>query len=169
MHEQYGQSITRYNLCTLGCSVYSKALSATDLQASFHKTGIYPYSPKVVNPSNFTPLEALQQELNPETTVIYTPGNPANEQSQLFTSKVSNFTTKMLPIKKSRYLSTVVSCEAITEAYMVDKIRDHENAKTVKSTKKSKSQKNKSQPQPSGATRPTTSTVKDTDIIESDV
>ena len=37
MHDNCGQSITRYNICSLGCSAYSKALSSSNLQSSFVK------------------------------------------------------------------------------------------------------------------------------------
>jgi hypothetical protein len=90
---------------------------------------------------------------------------PANESSQFFSTKAANITSKKPPTKKHRYLSSVVSGKPITEAYKMDKIREHENAK------KPKSLKNKSDPQPgtSGTARPTTCKPKDTDVMDSDV
>ncbi|KAH3810887.1 hypothetical protein DPMN_139285 [Dreissena polymorpha] len=59
MRENCGKSITRYNVCSLGCQAYAKALSASNLQASCRKTSIHPYNPSVVDASPFKPSEVL--------------------------------------------------------------------------------------------------------------
>ena len=61
MREHCGQSITRYNVCSLGCSAYSKAMSPHNLQSSFRKAGIIPFNPDIVDLSNYRPSEVLQQ------------------------------------------------------------------------------------------------------------
>ena len=62
MREHCGESITRYNICSLGCQAYLKALSPDNLQSSFRRSGIYPFNPNAVHPSNFKPAEVLEQE-----------------------------------------------------------------------------------------------------------
>lgn len=37
-----GKSVTCYNICALGCSAYTKALSADNLLSCFRRSGIYP-------------------------------------------------------------------------------------------------------------------------------
>ncbi|KAH3794022.1 hypothetical protein DPMN_147551 [Dreissena polymorpha] len=59
MRENCGNSITRYNVCSLGYQAYANALSAGNLQASFRKIGIHPYNPSVVDASHFKPSEVL--------------------------------------------------------------------------------------------------------------
>ncbi|XP_053401882.1 uncharacterized protein LOC123566337 isoform X1 [Mercenaria mercenaria] len=161
MRDHCGQSITRYNVCSLGCSAYSKALSASNLQASFRKTGIYPYNPSAVDPSNFKPSEALQQETTPEITDSQ--HTTSKDPSQFFGSKAAQITSKKPPTKKRRYLSSVVSGKAITEEPVIEQIKDHEKAKAKKP--KSQSQKSKSEPQPgpSGTARPVTTSA-DSDV-----
>ena len=63
MRENRGKSITRYNICELGCSAYIKAFSPENLRSSFRKAGIYPFNPDIVDPVNFKPSEALQQDV----------------------------------------------------------------------------------------------------------
>ncbi|XP_052275610.1 fumarate hydratase, mitochondrial-like [Dreissena polymorpha] len=62
MHDNCGQSITRINVCALGSKAYSQSLSSKNLQASFCKTGLYPYNPTPIYSSVFKPSEALQQQ-----------------------------------------------------------------------------------------------------------
>ena len=62
MHENCGQSITRYNICSIGCQAYVKALSPDNLQSSFRRSGIYPFDSNAVHPSHFKPAQVLEQE-----------------------------------------------------------------------------------------------------------
>ncbi|KAH3783533.1 hypothetical protein DPMN_161472 [Dreissena polymorpha] len=59
MRDNCGQSITRFNVCALESKAYSQALSPNNLQASFRRTGIYPYDPNAIDSSVFKPSEAL--------------------------------------------------------------------------------------------------------------
>ncbi|XP_053385176.1 uncharacterized protein LOC128550335 [Mercenaria mercenaria] len=161
MREHCGQSITRYNVCSLGCSAYSKALSAGNLQASFRKTGIYPYNPNAVDPSNFKPSEALQQETTPKSSDSQ--HTTSKDPSQFFGSKAAGITSKKPPTKKRRYLSYVVSGKAITEEPVIEQIKEHENAKAKKSTSPSRKSKSEPQPGPSGTARPVTTSA-DSDV-----
>ena len=70
MRENYGMSITRYNISSLACLAYCKALSQENLLSSFKRSGIYPFNPIAVDPSHFLPAEVLeldQSSCSPET------------------------------------------------------------------------------------------------------
>ncbi|CAC5395354.1 unnamed protein product [Mytilus coruscus] len=68
MRQNCSQPITRYNICGLACKGYLHALSPSNLQSAFIKTGIYPYDPLVVDCSNFTPAQVFIQEDSAEET-----------------------------------------------------------------------------------------------------
>ena len=62
MRENCGQSITRYNICSIGCQAYVKALSPDNLQSSFRRSGIHPFDHNAVHSSHFKLAEILEQE-----------------------------------------------------------------------------------------------------------
>lgn len=62
MREHCGLVITRYNVCSIACSAYGKALSPENIQRSFRKARIYPFNSNVVDLWTFKPSEVLQQE-----------------------------------------------------------------------------------------------------------
>ena len=150
MRDHCGQSITRYNVCALGCSAYSKALSVENLQGSFRKAGIYPFNPNIIERSKFKPSEALQQETSPSPDAAENEQTPSSSSSDFFSAKEAPIKAKKPATKKRCYLSSVVSGRAITEDNMISAIRDHEAAvKTPKKTKKSAGSSDP-QPRPSG-------------------
>jgi len=166
MREHCGQSITRYNVCSLACSAYLKALSHGNLQASFRKTGIFPFNPSAVDPSIFKPSEALQQETCPETSEKQTSEKQSVciEPLQFFAEKAATVTAKKPATKKRRVLSTVVSGRAITEDCIIDQIKQHENA-MAKTTPKSQKSISEPLPGPSGTAKakPTKAVHEDSD------
>ncbi|XP_060604540.1 uncharacterized protein LOC132757309 [Ruditapes philippinarum] len=44
-----GQIITRYELCSIACKAYTRAMSPSNIQSAFRKTGIVPIDPTVVS------------------------------------------------------------------------------------------------------------------------
>lgn len=62
MRESCGRSITKFDICKLACSAYTKALSPENLQSAFRRSGIFPLNPQVVNQSCFLPSTVLEQE-----------------------------------------------------------------------------------------------------------
>jgi hypothetical protein len=146
MRDNCGQSITRFNVCALGSKAYSQALSPNNLQASFRRTGIYPYDPNAIDSSVFKPSEALQQETSSLQSII----QPSEtEVSQFFCNKEANIISKKQATKKRKYLSSVVSGKPITEDVIIQKIQDHEEGRN----KKTKTQKLTVQPGPSGTVK----------------
>ncbi|KAH3829685.1 hypothetical protein DPMN_102913 [Dreissena polymorpha] len=142
MRETCGKSITRYKVCSLGCQAYANALFASNLQASFRKTGIHPYNPSVIDASHFKPSEVLLS-----SPAIPAPQSETQSTGQeFFKSKAAvpklNYSTTI----KRKYLSTIVSGIAITGDPVLQKMRDHEQSKQKK---KSATQQDP-QPGPSG-------------------
>ena len=165
MRDNCGMSITRYNICSVACPAYCKALSQENLQSSFKRSGIYPFNPNAVDPSHFKPAEVLEQDqssCSPETvpnvvvddTVATAPVAPAdadvvsevvqNEHTpqQFFAVKQKVLTEKKPQTKKRKYLSTIISGKPVTEDHMVSAIKAHEANKKPRS--KAQSQKPKS-------------------------
>ena len=138
MRENIGQRITRYNVCSLGCTAYSKALTASNLQSLFRKTGIHPYNPYVLHSFNFKPSEVLQED---KSTDLKEKLN-FTESSSFFSEKSKKITEKKAVTKKRQYLSNVASGKAITEDSTIDRIRQHEESK-----KRPKSEKRMLEPQ----------------------
>ncbi|KAL4221865.1 hypothetical protein ACF0H5_020120 [Mactra antiquata] len=144
MRDNCGQGITRYNICSLGCSAYLKALTPGNLQSSFRKAGIYPLNPDMVHPSNFKPSEVLQQEIQEQSQINnYTVSGSST--AHFFRSKEANIIAKKPATKKRRCLSRVVSGKAITEDMVISQIIDHENTTTQK-RKQNKSKEPSAEP-----------------------
>ena len=130
MRENCGKSVTRYNICELGCSAYTKALCPENLRSSFRKAGIYPFNPDVVDPVNFKPSEALQHDIEDRpssntTEVAQSTSEVAQSTptcTEFFKAKEASVSSKKQPTKKRRYLSAVISGKVITEDDTLDAI-----------------------------------------------
>lgn len=59
-------AVTRYDICGLACKVYSRALSAENLHASFLKTGIFPLDKTSISKESTMPAEVFIQPDNEE-------------------------------------------------------------------------------------------------------
>lgn len=59
-------AVTRYDICSLACKVYSRALSAEKLHASFLKTGIFPLDKTTISKESTMPAEVFIQPDNGE-------------------------------------------------------------------------------------------------------
>ena len=144
MRENCGQSISRYNICSLACPAYVKALSPENLQSSFRQSGIYPFNPNAVDPSHFKPAEFLIQEESSccPGTITETSGNPekvstSQTPKDFFTLKEKTLTDKKPKTKKRKYLSFIISGKAVTEDKIVSNIQEHEaSKKKTKNTQK---------------------------------
>ena len=53
-----GQNINRYSMTSLICQSYTTALTPSNVQRSFKKTGIWPFNPSVIQEEVFKPAEA---------------------------------------------------------------------------------------------------------------
>ena len=148
MRENCGQSITRYNICSIGCQAYVKALSPDNLQSSFRRSGIYPFDPNAVHPSHFKPAQVLEQEEsccpgteaevsqvkvpNKVTVAVVPDGVEAvemvsvNEPQEFFINKEKILTQKKKQTKKRKYMSVIVSGKAVTDEKVVSAIKEHE-------------------------------------------
>ncbi|XP_061196384.1 uncharacterized protein LOC133204647 [Saccostrea echinata] len=52
--------ISKYDICSIACRSYTKALTVENLQAAFRKTGIYPLNENAVNRDYLLPSQAFQ-------------------------------------------------------------------------------------------------------------
>ncbi|CAC5401666.1 unnamed protein product [Mytilus coruscus] len=67
-------ALTRYEVCSMACKAYGNALSVSNLQSAFRKTGIYPFTKDNINDLPLTPSEAFVSDIenHPENTVLET-------------------------------------------------------------------------------------------------
>ncbi|CAC5370002.1 unnamed protein product [Mytilus coruscus] len=187
MRQNCSQPITRYNICDLACKGYLHALSSSNLQSAFRKTGIYPYDPHMVERSNFAPAQVFIQEDSAEEacetedrehvheiepiekdidvpveeieininnveenehalTINETQEKTVSEKNDTFfedREKNIYILKKKQRTKQRRYLSKVVSGNAITEKETIEKIKEHkENVSRKPSQKSQKSKSN---------------------------
>ena len=124
MRKNISHRITRYDVCSLGCVAYSKALTASNLQSFFSKNGIYPYNSDVLDSSDFKPSEILQEDKHTETK-----DGLASVNSSFFSEKSAKTNQKKAMTRKRQYLRNVVSGKAITEDSTVDRVKEHEESK----------------------------------------
>ncbi|XP_060563744.1 uncharacterized protein LOC132723096 [Ruditapes philippinarum] len=62
MSRHIGQIITRYELCSIACKAYTRAMSPSNIQSAFRKTGIFPIDPAVVSMEKLFPCESFREE-----------------------------------------------------------------------------------------------------------
>ncbi|XP_063420606.1 uncharacterized protein LOC134705821 [Mytilus trossulus] len=124
--------INKYNLCSIACKSYNSALSPTNLQSAFRKSGIYPLNRDAIDQSLFSISDAMhkqsQLEENTCTTVEDIPA-------------IENITTE--PERRSIY--KIVAGKAITEPETREKINEYiaQSKSKTKATTNNKSTKPK--------------------------
>ena len=64
---QTHKTVTRFDVCSLACKAYISALSPSNIQSAFSKSGIYPFQ------SAETMLQNLKQQINP--SILYDKGD----------------------------------------------------------------------------------------------
>ncbi|XP_053374341.1 uncharacterized protein LOC128546943 [Mercenaria mercenaria] len=62
MHQHLGQTITKYEICSIACRAYLKAMTPLNIQAGFRKTGIYPLRKEVISPEKLIPCESFRED-----------------------------------------------------------------------------------------------------------
>ncbi|XP_041372513.1 uncharacterized protein LOC121385794 [Gigantopelta aegis] len=134
LREHATSGIDRYSLCEIACKAYCSALTPVNLQASFRKTGIYPFNRSVLKPSNFLPATvfsstkiARQQESGTVTTDV-----SPSQCNKFFRSAEEAITRNARPTKKRKVLSAVVGGKAITEDDILENIQKHQEQQQKK-------------------------------------
>ena len=56
-------ALTRYDVCSMACKAYGNALSVSNLQSAFRKTGIYPFTKDIIMELPLTPSEAFVSDI----------------------------------------------------------------------------------------------------------
>lgn len=62
MNKHMGQTITRFDICSIACKAYTKAMSASNIQSAFRKTGIHPLNPRIISAERLFPCESFREE-----------------------------------------------------------------------------------------------------------
>ena len=128
MAQNPGMSITRYNMCSLICIAYSKALTIQNMVASFKKSGVYPYNRDAITGAQLAPCMAVN---NPESI-------DATSAAPAATSDLQRFLDSKLPRSKSTVTTrkqrgrTGVITDALP-AISVDQVNTPDNTVTFPS------------------------------------
>ncbi|XP_053394116.1 uncharacterized protein LOC123523838 [Mercenaria mercenaria] len=140
MKNNMGQVITKYQICELACRAYLKAMTPSNIQTAFRKTGIHPFCEKVISQDKLYPAEAFRDETPVKKVQAMKAGK---EEVQKFLEwkaekkekKVVTDTTSSIdctnPVKKR----PLPGGQAITEELFENKLKDYIE-ETAQKTKK---------------------------------
>ena len=109
--------ITWYEVASLVCKVYSKALSVPNLVSSFQKTGIYPFSVVPVPSEMTNPSKIFSRKV-----VDYSQGNI---DAFLSEKDIEHDFQPPVPKKPRNTLSKIVGGQCITNDQVFEKIQNH--------------------------------------------
>ncbi|XP_048245928.1 uncharacterized protein LOC125377077 [Haliotis rufescens] len=143
----FGPFTKIYNIASVACRAYSAALTPGHLQSAFRKSGIYPFSPDMIDKSAFQPaafihashVEDKSQQV-PATDDIHSPrSNPNVEKENLVTNfDQTQFFVDQLPViqkkqrKPRRSIHKIVSGNAITEPEIEIQVKNYVKSSTSK-------------------------------------
>ncbi|KAJ8304314.1 hypothetical protein KUTeg_017897 [Tegillarca granosa] len=156
-----GNIITRYDVCKIACSVYTKTLTPSNIQSAFKKSGIYPFDPSIIPDTALAPALSFPVEIVPTAANVTT--STASDLTCPSSSNVnlcnhSNVNTKSssdchstvsffdkqggmvlsnMKVRKARKtLSKVVGGRPITEDSVLDDIKKHYDGQKQKKGRK---------------------------------
>jgi len=62
MNREATLSVTRYDVCELGCKAYSNTLSIDNLHSAFRKDGIYEFNRNSISTNSVSPAEVSEKK-----------------------------------------------------------------------------------------------------------
>lgn len=92
---EHGACVSRYNICSIACKAYAAALSPQNLQSSFSRSGIHPYSPGSIDVSHLVISKerrkfVQEQPSNEDQSEIQTEPEPELGDEQLGVEEEKN-------------------------------------------------------------------------------
>ena len=160
MLENRGKVITRHEVASVVCKVYSKALSVTNLVLSFRKTGIYPYSVIPVPPEMTNPSKIFARKVTDHDSK----GNIDDFLSQ---KDIEHEFVPPVHKKPRKTLSKIVGGQCITDDVVFEKIQGHVSSRKGKSDGQTNCRtqglsKRYKAPKSTNQSKPSSETVKNT-------
>jgi hypothetical protein len=133
MKKNIGEVVNKYNMCELACKAYLKAMTPSNIQMAFKKTGIHPFSPRVISEDKLYPAEAFRED-QPVKKVTAMKGG--KEELQKFLLDKSE---KKMPVVKEAKPETLRRPQAgglaITEPAFHQQIQEYESSKASTANK----------------------------------
>lgn len=80
MHQHMGQTITKYEICSIACRAYLRAMTPLNIQSGFRKTGVYPLCKEVISMEKLIPCESFREEKPIEKAKALKSGKSAVEE-----------------------------------------------------------------------------------------
>jgi hypothetical protein len=62
MYQHMGQTITKYEICSIACKAYLKAMTPINIQGGFRNAGTYPLHKEVISPEKLIPCESFREK-----------------------------------------------------------------------------------------------------------
>ncbi|XP_038069658.1 uncharacterized protein LOC119738774 [Patiria miniata] len=157
MQDNSCTGIDKNSVCELVCKTYTVALSASNLQASFKKAGIYPLDPSVIDKTIFPPVKDLKRSSRKRARSSLRQAGSGEEtsseedqlldlmgQGQYVEIEEEGLIHKLKSAKKRKCLCFLVSGKAITDEAILQKLQDSGTKKGRRSLMKFTSQLTKS-------------------------
>ena len=143
MRNHMGQKITRYEMSEIACKAYLKAMTPSNIQSSFRKTGIHPFCRQVISDENLFPAEAFREK-EPVKKVMAIKGGK-EEVHKFLEMKIEKMCTHQNEDDKISENKEKVATKrpspgglAITEGDFEARLNDYEGKKTVPAKKVNK-------------------------------
>ena len=151
MRNHIGQSITKYDMCSMACKAYLKAFTPINIQSGFRKTGIYPFSKDVIDKEKLFPSECFREDQPLEKVKAIKTGKDAVEEFlKLKVERIQSAkscqecnTCKNLKRSKESNVKPKPGGTAITEKEFTDKMKTYKDKNEVKKSTKCQKIQNK--------------------------
>jgi len=139
-----GQNITKYNICTLACRAYLKALTPANIQSGFRKTGIYLLKTDVNQPEKMWKISGKGSgkkvkaiKAKPEAVTKYL--NDKEEQIRKIAEQDNNDCQCSFQMKRRVSERPNASCKAITDDSFFSDMTNYLEQKSHNTIKKKSS------------------------------
>ena len=137
MRNHIGQTITKYDMCSMACKAYLKAFIPINIQSGFRKTGIYPFLKDVIDKEKLFPSECFREDQPLEKVKAIKTGKDAVEEFlKLKVERIQSAkscqecnTCKNLKRSKESNVKTKPGGTAITEKEFTDKMKTYKDKK----------------------------------------
>lgn len=131
-----GRQITRYDICSLACKAYTKALTPANIMNAFRKTGVVPFNSHVLSPEQFLPNEITCDQTNASSANLEVSENETIDSVSTFLKKkVPKFVP---PIKRKFSSKLQTSGKEITNLQIAESLVKKSVSSATKKCKKFK-------------------------------
>ncbi|XP_052257808.1 uncharacterized protein LOC127862643 [Dreissena polymorpha] len=150
-----GRTLSRYDVASLACKVYSSTLTATNIQAAFRKSGVYPFNKNVISDHQVAPSTCFHVTAAGDACSKGSEPLEDNEKAdQFLQERGGKILQNVDTAKKLRNtLSKVVGGQAVTETEVLNKIQTYKHNQSNKRSKDANKENINPRPSVSGCAK----------------